>query len=180
MWETILPFVAGATVAWGGAYLQHTLTARREDKLRKSEQKARRVQDDKDAVADLLAAMFGWHSAVVNLSQAYAAAARGATVDVDRIREYQEMGEGFGVVLARARLAVRNPAARPPLDALRIQHVKMSGHMSLGALGIPSDDFNKDFREFREVSGKAWQQLESACLQWDGSLPRKTIEKSNP
>lgn len=171
--ETLLSlaqFIVGGAVGAGSAYLQQRWAATREDRRRDADERRERIQADRDVVADLIVALYAYASGVANLKLAYDATNRGGRVDVDRVREFQEAASAFSTALVRARVTVRNPAARPALDALHEQNVKMANHLNLAALGQPAPEFLADFREFRRIIGESQVALETAALTYDGTL----------
>jgi hypothetical protein len=99
---TLAGFVVGGAVATGSAYTQHRWTAKREDRRRVEEARAARIQLEREVIGDLIVALYRYLSSVVNLKLAYDAAGRGANVDVDRVRELQEVSEAFGPALIHA------------------------------------------------------------------------------
>ncbi|WP_211239725.1 hypothetical protein [Jiangella gansuensis] len=121
-------------------------------------------------IADLLTALSRWASAVANLSLAYEAAQNGRQLDSERQREFLQDGDAFWASLTRARLSVRNPAARPALDALQEQFIRMTNHMNLAAFKQTSPKFIADFQDYRVIIGNAKAALEQAALNWDGEL----------
>jgi len=178
MLESLILLASGGALTLAGSYFQHRWKSKREDELREADERARRVQVDRDAVAELLGAMLDLVSAVANLGAAYeTAAATGARINAERAQYFQERVHSFGLALASARLSVRNPAARPSLEELHQHWAKMVNHLSLASFGQPSKQFTDDFAAFHKVTMRAWLQLEEACLTWDGSLtPVRAVE----
>lgn len=160
--------IVGGGIATLGAYLQHRWSAKREDVRRAEEARLGRIRADRDVIADLIVALYGYMSGIVNLRLAYDARGQGADLDTDRVREFQEAAHAFGPALVRARLAAHNPATRPVLDKLEEHHVRMSGHLNMSALGEPSPEFVAHFQEFHRFAGEAKVTLERAALTYDG------------
>jgi hypothetical protein len=128
------------------------------------------MRAEREAVADLIAVLYDYLSSVVNLKLAYDASAQGAEPDLPRIGELHEVSKRFGPVIIRARLLVRIPEARPVLDLLEYQHIRMTGHLNLTLMGEPSAEFVEHFREFHRVISESKVALERAALAYDGRL----------
>ncbi|WP_146605039.1 hypothetical protein [Jiangella anatolica] len=162
------PVVVGGVLVLFSSFLQHVWTTRKEDRRLRESEKAMRVQHDRDVIADLLTALQRWATAIANLSVAYEAAQNGAKLDAARVREFHQDTDAFWALLTRARLSVRNPAARQTLDALQEQFILMTNHLNLAAAGQTSSKFVADFQDYRTIVGNAKIALEQAALNWDG------------
>ncbi|MFV2125232.1 hypothetical protein ACFHWS_11875 [Micromonospora sp. LOL_013] len=86
---TLGSFVVGGGVASAGAYLQYRWTARREDRRRAEDERANRIKLERDVTADLVIAIYDYVESTANLKFALERASQGATLDKDRIRQYQ-------------------------------------------------------------------------------------------
>lgn len=169
----------GGVLVWFGTFLQHRLTVQRDDRQREAEARASRIQMEREIIGELIAEMYQWANAVANLGVTYEQARRtrsSAAVDVERFRKHQDDLRPFAAALARARVSVQNPAARPALEALRKQHLAMSTLLNQEAAGSPAPDYLEQFRRFQQVLGEVNQQLEEAALRWDGVLPPRSPE----
>jgi hypothetical protein len=62
------------------------------------------------------------------------------------------------------------------LDSLEKQYVRMSGHLTVTALGQPAPEFVDHFKEFHRVVGESKVALERATVTYDGTLPAEVGE----
>jgi len=171
---TLGSFIVGGAVASVSAYLQHRWTAKREDRRRAEDERANRIQLERDVTADLVIAIYDYVESTANIKFALERASQGAALDKDRIRQYQAKARALRPVLVRARLTLGNPAARPALDALHEQDVRMPSHFNLLVLGEPSSEFATDFVDFQRVIGESRVAIEEAALTYDGVLPARS------
>jgi hypothetical protein len=174
------PAVVAGVLVWFGTFLQHRLTVKREGRRWDVEARASRVQFERDTIAELIAEMHRWANSVANLRVAYELGRQELPIDRDRFRKYQDELHLFAIALARARVSVQNPAARPPLESLRGQHIVMAALLNREASGSPSPESVARFEYFQRVLAEANQQLEEAALRWNGEVqpwPSESVQR---
>jgi hypothetical protein len=171
MSEAIAALVAVFLTA-GFALIRDWLTVRRDERVRKQQAAGDRVRFERDIIGELLVGLHLWVNSVANRKYAIERQRKGqGEINLERFQKYLADEETFRAILARARVSVQNPQARPHIDALREQLLIMSRLVSAATEGYGYSNLEARFETFQGVAGEANRELEKAALQWDGTAP---------
>jgi hypothetical protein len=163
-----------AGVALGAAFTlaRDWLAGRRDDKVRREQAARDRVRFEADILGELLVGLHLWVNSMENRKYALDQHRKGqGDINPERFQKYLADEEIFRAILARARVSIQNPCARPHIDALRRQLLMMSRLMNGATEGYGFSRLEARFETFQEVAGEANRELEKAALGWDGIPP---------
>lgn len=146
--------LAGVVLAGGFSLAQYWLTGRRDDKIRREQEAKERVRYERDMVGELLVGLHLWVNSVENRKFALNQHRQGrGEINAERFQKYLADEETFRAILARARVSIRNPQARPHIDALRNQLLIMSRLMNAATDGYGFSSLESRFETFQGVAG---------------------------
>lgn len=171
-----------AGVALGAVFtlVRDWLTDRRTDRRRDADAAAERVRFERDIIGELLVGLQLWVNSMENRKYVLDQQRKGREIDWERFRKYVADEETFRAILARARVSIQNPQARPYIDALRKQLLMMSRLMYGAAEGYGYSRLEARFDTFRGLAGEANRELEKAALGWDGIPPPSVTSPVDP